>query len=65
MDSGLLEMLVKGDAVVPFWMLHPDGDYIFWPDLALAHYTKDSVTLQTCNIHFVPKEANPPSAPQL
>ena len=53
--------------LVPFLdELHPDGDYIFWPDLASAHYAKDTIALlQARNIHFVPKEANPPSTPQL
>jgi transposase len=45
---------------------HSDGKYVFWPDLASAHYAK-SVTnyLEQKNIRFVPKIENPPNAPEL
>ena len=46
--------------------LHGDGDYLFWPDLAPAHYAHATIVLfQENNIKFVPKDANPPNVPQL
>lgn len=45
---------------------HADGDYVFWPDLASAHYAHATLELlQEHNVPFVPKEANPPNMPQL
>ena len=45
---------------------HADGDYVFWPDLVSSHYAKATVALfRDQNIHFVPKEDNPPNVPQL
>ena len=39
---------------------HEDGDYVFWPDLALSHYAKDTVAvLRNKNINFVRNEYNP------
>ena len=43
---------------------HPDFDYIFWPDLASAHYAKDTVTWMEQNVYFVHKSSNPPNVPQ-
>jgi hypothetical protein len=43
---------------------HSDLKYIFWPDLASAHYTIDTVTWLTENVHYVPKRLNPPNVPQ-
>lgn len=43
---------------------HPDANYIFWPDLASAHYAKDTVEWMNANIKFVPKNINPPNVPQ-
>ena len=43
---------------------HSDSNYIFWPDLASAHYAKDTVVWMEENINFVPKERNPPNVPQ-
>lgn len=53
--------------LVPFIEeLHPGGDYVFWPDLASAHYAKATLEfLQERNIPFVRKEENPPNMPQL
>ena len=44
---------------------HADGKYLFWPDLASAHYAK-SVTsyLTDNNINFVQKFENPPNLPE-
>ena len=44
---------------------YPDGDYVFWPDKALSHYTKSVVSfLQGESINFVVKEDNPTNLPQ-
>ena len=44
----------------------PHGDYIFWPDLASAHYATDTLNILEANqITFVPKKSNPPNVPQL
>jgi transposase len=45
---------------------HPDGQYLFWPDLASCHYAGSTLNLfQHLGIHFVPKDMNPPNCPQL
>ncbi|MEE4248748.1 MAG: hypothetical protein V2I33_25500 [Kangiellaceae bacterium] len=53
--------------LVPFLSEHhSDGNYLFWPDLASAHYAKHSLArLQELGVQFVPKEKNPPNVPQL
>ncbi|CAF2052575.1 unnamed protein product [Rotaria magnacalcarata] len=44
---------------------HADNNYIFWPDLASSHYAKTTITwLNQQNIHFVPKQVNPPNLPK-
>ena len=43
---------------------HPDSNYIFWPDLAGCHYTKQTVAWTDENAKFVLKEINPPNVPQ-
>lgn len=41
---------------------YPNGDYIFWPDLASCHYSKMTQEFLRVNeINFVPKELNPPN----
>lgn len=45
---------------------HGDGNYVFWPDLASAHYAKETQELmKSLDINFVPRESNPPNVPQL
>ena len=45
---------------------HSDGRYVFWPDLANAHYAKATTALlDHLDIPFVPKELNPPNVPEL
>lgn len=53
--------------LIPFLQEHhSDGDYVFWPDLASAHYANATQELFRENdIPFVPKDSNPPNAPQL
>ena len=43
---------------------HGDFNYIFWPDLASAHYAKDTVAWMNENVNFVAKNINPPNVPQ-
>ena len=44
---------------------HINQEYIFWPDLAPCHYSNTSVAFMTNNnIHFVPKNKNPPAVPE-
>lgn len=53
--------------LIPFINKHyPDKKYIFWPDLASAHYA-GSVTqvLREQNVNFLAKDRNPPNCPQL
>ena len=60
------EKCIRGKLLSFLQEYHSDGDYIFWPDLASAHYAAQ--TLQTFNdlkIPFVSKEQNPPNCPQL
>ncbi|XP_055626225.1 uncharacterized protein LOC129768530 [Toxorhynchites rutilus septentrionalis] len=43
-----------------------EGPTIFWPDLASCHYSKDVLEWYEANgVTFVPKEMNPPNAPEL
>ena len=42
----------------------PDSNYIFWPNLADYHYSKQTVALMNENVYFVPKDINPPNVPQ-
>jgi hypothetical protein len=45
---------------------HLHRKFIFWPDLAKAHYIPQVLsTLETNSIPFVPKEKNPPNVPQV
>lgn len=43
---------------------HSDGKYLFWPDLASAHYAKDVQDWMRENVKFVEKYENPPNVPQ-
>ena len=44
---------------------HHDGNYIFWPDLASAHYsTAVQQRLEEKNVPFVSREDNPPNVHQ-
>lgn len=45
---------------------HQDGKYVFWPDLASAHYAKDTIAkMESLGIKYLPKAQNPPNVPQL
>ena len=52
--------------LIPFIKTHHSKTkFIFWPDLAKAHYTRQVLRTLTENcIQFVPKEKNPPNVPQ-
>ena len=53
--------------VIPFIQQHHSNvSYYFWPDLASAHYSRSALELlQSNNIWFIPKEANPPAVASL
>lgn len=45
---------------------HLQGKFIFWPDLARAHYAPQVLrTLEANDIPYVPRENNPPNVPQV
>lgn len=45
---------------------HKDGNIVFWPDLASAHYARlTTAFLEKNNIPYIQKENNPPNVPQL
>ncbi|CAF1277795.1 unnamed protein product [Didymodactylos carnosus] len=55
-DKRLLPFLAK---------YHQDGNYLFWPDLASAHYSNVvQGRLNKKNVPFVPRTDNPPNVPQ-
>ena len=43
---------------------HQDFEYIFWPDLASAHYSKVATAWMEEYVNFVAKTSNPPNVPQ-
>ena len=43
---------------------HSDFNYLFWPDLAGAHYSKERTAWVDENLYFVDKESNAPNVPQ-
>ena len=43
---------------------HQDSNYLFWPDLASAHYSKLTIEWMTEDINFVDKDSNLPNIPQ-
>jgi Winged helix-turn-helix DNA-binding len=50
--------------LLPFLRAH-EGSTLFWPDLASAHYAKDTLKFMEKNgINFVSKDMNPPNVPQ-
>lgn len=53
--------------LLPFLKRHyPRNNYLFWPDLASAHYASTTQKFLGENkIRYVPKDANPPNAPVL
>lgn len=45
---------------------HSDGNYIFWPDLASAHYSnKTQGIFRAVGIKYLEKSLNPPNVPQI
>ena len=55
------------DRLMPFLQdNYPNGGYVFWPDLASAHYANATQNLmKDLGITFVPKDQNPPAAPEV
>ena len=44
---------------------HQDRDFVFWPDLATAHYAHATTTLlEDLEIPYIPRDKNPPNCPQ-
>jgi hypothetical protein len=43
---------------------HPDFNYMFWPDLASAHYSSETIAWMEKNVNFVAKATKPPNVPQ-
>ncbi|XP_065662569.1 uncharacterized protein LOC136085209 [Hydra vulgaris] len=43
---------------------HGDLNYLFWPDLASSHYSKDSLNWMDQYVYYVDKESNPSNVPQ-
>ena len=43
---------------------HSDFNYLFWPDLAGAHYSKETIAWMDENLYFVDKGSNPPNVLQ-
>ena len=41
-----------------------DFNYLFWPHLAGAHYSKETIAWMDENLHFVDKGSNPSNDPQ-
>lgn len=52
--------------LIPFIKkFHSDGNYLFWPDLANAHYGNDTQAfLRQNDINYVSRRSNPPNVPQ-
>ena len=45
---------------------YEEGKYVFWPNLAAAHYSKVVLEhLNAENINYVDKEDNPANVPEL
>ncbi len=63
-DIYIRECLKK--RLVPFVKeYHSDNNFVFWPDLASAHYSHETVSwLNSKSIESVQKVENPPHVPQ-
>ena len=42
---------------------HGDFNHLFWPGLAGAHYSDETVAWMEKNVQFVEKASNPPNGP--
>lgn len=66
-DSGLYigECLKK--RLLPFIKKnYPHRNYVFWPDLASCHYSKETQSfMHAYKVNFVPKDSNTPNVPNL
>ena len=43
---------------------HSNFNYLFWPHLAGAHFSKETIAWMDENLHFVDKGSNPSNDPQ-
>ncbi len=66
-DSKLYSKECIEKRLVPFLKkYHEDGRYVFWPDLATAHYAKNTIAIfNKFGIKFFERAHNPPNVPQL
>ena len=47
-------------------MKHPEGGYLFWRHLAVAHYARDTAQfLEGAGMATLKRDDNPPNVPQL
>ena len=55
------------EGLLPFLAAqYPDKGYLFWPDLAAAHYARETIQLlQDAGIPMVERGENPPNVPQV
>ena len=59
-ETVYIEKCLKARLVPYINSLQKNGDVIFWPDLASAHYSKNTLSfLESENIEIVPKVFNP------
>ena len=65
--DGNTYLTILKKALLPFiTTAYPDGDFVFWRDLASCHYAKSvREFLVERGIRSVEKEDNPPNCPQL
>lgn len=60
------DLMIKGPLFDFIDRNYPNGGYIFWPDLASSHYAKSTLqVLDRLGITYLPKDQNPPNAPQI
>ena len=65
-ETVYIEKCLKARLVPYINSLQKNGDVIFWPDLASAHYSKNTLSfLESENIEIVPKVFNPANAPEV
>ena len=61
-----LEQCIKKRLVPFIEKHHSDGKYLFWPDLASAHYAKTVISyFNEKRVNYVTKCDNPPNVPEL
>ena len=66
-SSEFYQKFMVQDTLIPFLnAMYPDGDYVFWPDLATAHYSTSTQDLMaSLGVKCIDENSNPPNAPEL